>query len=161
MGKYMYIAYGSNLHFEQMKFRCPNSIYMGSGYLKNAELLFRGTPGNCFCTVDLNKKGKKVPIGIFIVDDTDLINLDRYEGYPIHYRREMIKPKQMEIISWMNKGIKLVDSIIYIMNRGYYGAPSERYMQVVLEGYENCNLDKEYLDKAYRKSIKLGNAQFR
>lgn len=37
-----YIAYGSNLNREQMAKRCPDAKVIGSGMLKDYELLFRG-----------------------------------------------------------------------------------------------------------------------
>ena len=40
MSKY-YLAYGSNLSVEQMKFRAPKAKIIGTGMLKNWQLLFR------------------------------------------------------------------------------------------------------------------------
>ena len=41
MGK-LYFSYGSNLNVSQMASRCPNAIQLGSTYLPNWRLVFRG-----------------------------------------------------------------------------------------------------------------------
>lgn len=154
MANYLYIAYGSNLHFQQMRYRCPHCVYLGSGYLKNTELVFKGVHGGCFCTIQSGRKGKKTPIGIFLIDDEDLKALDRYEGFPTHYRRETVRPSKIDITEWLYNDIELTNCIVYIMNHGEYGAPSSRYLSVVCEGYKHCNLDLKYLREAYTVSMK-------
>lgn len=37
-----YVAYGSNLNKSQMAYRCPESIPVGAGVLKNYRLSFYG-----------------------------------------------------------------------------------------------------------------------
>ena len=44
MSKKLYIAYGSNLNLEQMKFRCPTAKLVGKGTIENYELQFKGMP---------------------------------------------------------------------------------------------------------------------
>lgn len=39
MSKY-YIAYGSNLNKDQMKYRCPDAKLVGTGSIPNYQLLF-------------------------------------------------------------------------------------------------------------------------
>lgn len=39
----LYVAYGSNLDKEQMKYRCPEAHPLQSGYLKNWQLIYRGS----------------------------------------------------------------------------------------------------------------------
>ena len=41
MNKKLYIAYGSNLNLEQMKFRCPTAKLVGKGIVENYELQFK------------------------------------------------------------------------------------------------------------------------
>lgn len=38
MSKKLYIAYGSNLNLNQMKYRCPTAKLLGVGVVKNYEL---------------------------------------------------------------------------------------------------------------------------
>lgn len=39
----IYIAYGSNMDMEQMKFRCPDAQLLGTGILENWRLMFKGS----------------------------------------------------------------------------------------------------------------------
>lgn len=38
MSKKLYIAYGSNLNINQMKYRCPTAKLVGKGVVENYEL---------------------------------------------------------------------------------------------------------------------------
>ena len=42
MGK-LYVAYGSNLNMRQMKGRCPESVFLGTGVIEDHELQFKGS----------------------------------------------------------------------------------------------------------------------
>ena len=84
MSKIYYLAYGSNLNKNQMAYRCPNAKTIGSMMLKGYELVFK----SCL-TIEPNKDGE-VPLGIWQITKEDEKRLDRYEGYPILYRKEYI-----------------------------------------------------------------------
>ena len=43
-----YIAYGSNLNRAQMALRCPDAKVVGTGEIKDYELLFRGNRGGSY-----------------------------------------------------------------------------------------------------------------
>lgn len=58
----IYFAYGSNLHLEQMKQRCPTAKLLGTGRIENYTLLFRGPcQEDTFLTVE-PKQGSFVPV---------------------------------------------------------------------------------------------------
>ena len=98
----LYVAYGSNLNLEQMAFRCPTAKVYGKGEIKDYKLVFYK-----FASIE-KCKGSKVPVGVWIIDDECERVLDIYEGYPIHYRKEMI-----DVV--MHNG-KTVKAMVYIMN---------------------------------------------
>ena len=54
--KQLYIAYGSNINLEQMKYRCPHSKIVGTSEIKDYELEFRGV-----ATI-VSSKGSTVPV---------------------------------------------------------------------------------------------------
>ena len=85
-----YIAYGSNLNREQMAQRCPDAKVIGSGMLKDYELLFRGYTDAAVATVE-PKEGENVPVLIWEISPRDEVNLDRYEGYPRLYGKQMLE----------------------------------------------------------------------
>ena len=73
-----YLAYGSNLNLKEMKYRCPFSKVVGTLYLSNFKLSFKGEE-NGFLTIE-QKKGSIVPIGIFKINKLFIKNLDKYGG---------------------------------------------------------------------------------
>ena len=140
MKKY-YLAYGSNLNLNQMRRRCPNARKVGSFLLKGYELEFR-----YYLTIKKNQNAE-VPLGIFEIDDKDELSLDRYEGYPTHYRKEYL---EVELNG------KTIKALVYIMNEKIRGVmvPDTFYLRVCLEGYKDFGFDTSYLFKAYKEAEK-------
>ena len=69
-----YIAYGSNLNRAQMALRCPDAKVVGTGEIKDYELLFRGNRNGAVATVE-PKKGESVPVLIWEISPRDEFNL--------------------------------------------------------------------------------------
>ena len=138
MKKY-YLAYGSNLNLNQMKRRCPNAKKVGTFLLKGYELEFR-----YYLTIK-ESPNSEVFLGIFEIDDKDEIALDRYEGYPTHYRKEYLE------VELNGKPIK---ALVYIMNEEIRGVmvPDTFYLRVCLEGYKDFGFNTSYLFKAYKEA---------
>ena len=136
-----YIAYGSNLNMDQMKYRCPDAVYKGSGYLKDWELIYRGSRTGAYATIR-PAKGKIVPIGLWAISRRDEANLDRYEGYPVFYHKKTIKVYGNDVVE---KGM------VYIMDENRkVGRPSNHYIDIVYGGYMDCDLDGRYLQESLR-----------
>ena len=64
MSKKLYIAYGSNLNLNQMKYRCPTAKLVGKGTIENYELQFKGMP-NCSYATIAPCIGKSVPVALW------------------------------------------------------------------------------------------------
>ena len=79
-----YIAYGSNMDEEQMKFRCPDSKLVGTGKIKNFRLMFKGSLSGNYATIE-PEKNFEVPVLIWKISAADEKKLDRYEGFPNFY----------------------------------------------------------------------------
>src|SRR5690554_3877725 len=76
-----YFAYGSNLHKEQMMYRCLDAIPVARVKLKGYRLEFNRV-------ADIVKEERAVTWGaIYTVSPEDIKNLDRYEGYPRLYNK--------------------------------------------------------------------------
>ncbi|MFZ5944283.1 MAG: gamma-glutamylcyclotransferase family protein [Bacillota bacterium] len=146
----LYIAYGSNLNLPQMSFRCPTAKVVGTSEIKDYELLFRGGRTSSVATVE-PLKGSSVPVLLWKLKERDLQALDRYEGYPSFYRKE--------ILDVAMRG-KTVPAMGYIMNDGHpFGSPSDYYLNTILEGYQSASFDTEFLEQAVEKSIRLAREQ--
>lgn len=143
MNKRLYVAYGSNLNLRQMKMRCPTAKLYGIGVLNDYELQFKGQPNSAFATI-AHKEGASVPVAVFMIRPQDEQSLDRYEGYPSHYFKQNV-PVQLDG--------EEVNAMVYIMNmKMSFGMPSPHYYQTVYEGYNDCELDIDVLDKAVKDS---------
>lgn len=137
--KQLYIAYGSNINLEQMKFRCPHSKVVGTSEIKGYELEFRGV-----ATI-VPKENVSVPVLIWELDDRNLPTLNKYEGYPNFYRQEKMS---FEMDGKTYKGMA------YLMNRGTISPPSPQYYNTILQGYQENGLDESYLETALENSLK-------
>lgn len=133
----LYIAYGSNLNLDQMKRRCPTAEVIGTAELKNWRLWFRGGNHNAVATIE-PERGYKVPVLIWRIQPRDEFALDRYEGWPQLYRKEMLR---------LTLNGKRVYAMVYIMNEAHhpYGAPATGYFDTIREGYESANFDTRIL----------------
>lgn len=136
--KRLYIAYGSNINLEQMAHRCPNSKIISKEMLKGYELEFRGV-----ATIVPNDKSE-VPILIWEIDGRDEHSLDRYEGFPNLYRKELF---EIEI-----DGEKK-ECMAYLMNKGQISPPTSYYYNVINQGYEANGMDTSYLRAALERSV--------
>lgn len=135
--KRYYIAYGSNLSEEQMARRCPTATIVGTTILKDWRLLFDGP-----ASIE-RKQGYQVPVLIWDIQPEDERSLDRYEGYPSYYRKEMLKVKVKD---------QIIDAMIYIMNTNKESQPGQFYYNVLDQGYERFGFDKRILEKALAES---------
>ena len=150
MGK-LYVAYGSNLNMEQMKGRCPGSVFLGTGVIENYELQFKGSLHGAHATI-APKEGAAVPVGLWMIGRVDEMNLNHYEGYRpkgyCYYDKEQIPVK-------MANG-KTVTGMVYIMDRMKdFGIPSPSYYHTVRQGYLDCKLDLDVLESALDHSTEL------
>lgn len=134
----LYIAYGSNINLEQMANRCPNSKIIGKEMLKGYELEFRGV-----ATIVPNDKSE-VPVLIWDIDGRDEHSLDRYEGFPNLYRKELF---EIEV-----DGEKK-ECMAYLMNKGHISPPTSYYYSVINQGYEANCMDTSYLRAALERSV--------
>ena len=129
----LYFAYGSNLNHFQMKRRCKDSIFIKKFELKGYKLNFRSK----YRAADIEKKRNSiVPGGLFEISKSDEKKLDIYEDFPNLYTKIYFK--------YYNKKV-----MTYIMNyKTEFRYPTERYLNIVKQGYKDCGLDKSYLIKA-------------
>ncbi len=133
----LYFAYGSNLNHFQMKRRCKDSIFLKKYELKNYKLNFRST----YRAADIEKnKNSLVPGALYEISKSDEKKLDRYEDFPILYKKIYFKYYNRKVMT-------------YIMpQKSPFKYPTEKYLNVIKQGYKDCKLDKKYLNKALTQS---------
>jgi len=149
MGKRYYLAYGSNLNVQQMRYRCPSARVIGTGMLEGYRLMFKGSLSGSYLTVE-PFSGGSVPVVAWEVSAADEAALDHYEGFPrFYYKRDM---KQV-IKSIRNGKAKALDVFLYVMQDDRkYGVPSQRYVNVCRQGYAAFGFDQRILTKALNAS---------
>ena len=126
----LYFAYGSNLHHFQMKRRCKDSIFIKKINLKGFKLTFRSK----YRAADIEpKKNSFVPGGLFEISKSDEKKLDIYEDFPILYKKYYFTYYRKKVMT-------------YIMTKKtVFTYPTERYLNIIKQGYKDCKLNKEYL----------------
>ena len=129
----LYFAYGSNLNHFQMKRRCKDSFFLKKYELKGYRLNFRSK----YRAADIEKKKNSiVPGALFEISKSDEKKLDVYEDFPILYTKMYFK--------YFNKRV-----MTYLMvKKTKFRYPTERYLNIIKQGYKDCKLDKKYLIKA-------------
>ena len=145
MKKY-YIAYGSNLNVQQMKFRCPAARIVGTSIIRNYELLYKGSKTGSYLTIE-KKKGSVVPVAVWEVTADDEKRLDAYEGYPnFYYKTDM----QLTVKSHITGLKKKLDAFVYIMHEERkLGIPSYAYVKTCVQGYRDFGFDLKHLRLAF------------
>lgn len=128
-----YIAYGSNLNVEQMRNRCPTAKIVGSGILQDYRLIFSRVASI------VPSKGSYVPIGLWEIDQQCEKSLDRYEGFPWLYRKELLE---------VTVNGKRVFAMVYIMNESLLFPPKDSYYQTIRQGYRDFGLNESILEEA-------------
>ena len=134
-----YIAYGSNMSQEQMRWRCPDAKLIGVGWVSGARLEFRGrAAGNAHATLIPVRPIKglarpRVPVAVWDISRSDETRLDYYEGHPNYYRKERWEATMV--------GGHHITGMIYLMNGGLIGLPSDGYYRGIRDAYMQLGLE--------------------
>ena len=132
----LYFAYGSNLNLFQMKRRCKDSVFLKKYDLKGYRLNFRSK----YRAADIEKsKNSLVPGALFEISKSDEKKLDVYEDYPILYKKLYFPYYKKKVMTYT------------MVRKTEFRYPTERYLNVVKQGYKDCNLNMSYLIKALNK----------
>jgi hypothetical protein len=144
----VYAAYGSNMNVTYMAQRCPKATPVGTGFIRNYLLEFRN-----HATI-VRHPGRRVPVVLWKITPECEAALDRYEGYPGYYRKEVL---QVTSVTWLEKtkdmdgAAEPVDAMVYVMNAGRPTAPAEFYLDVIADGYNSFGVNQRYLKEAVRR----------
>lgn len=153
MKKY-YLAYGSNLNIEQMAYRCPDAVPVGTGAIPGYELLFKGSKTGAYLTIE-KAADSFVPVAVWAVTPEDEAALDRYEGCPRFYYKTELTIIMRETVGGRLRGIK---AFVYIMHEDREPAlPRGEYVNICARGYQAFNFNPEALRRAIARTKELIN----
>lgn len=147
-----YFAYGSNLNFGQMSYRCPEATVVGTAKLEGYELAFR----RGYLTI-LPKEGSTVEGLIWSVTEQDESHLDRYEGYPRFYNKETMTVTDSEGA--------FHEIMVYTMNEPYRDQLIQvdpHYIQTVYNGCKDAGISETPLlaaEEACRKEFRKASVR--
>jgi len=128
-----YFAYGSNLHHEQMQKRCPKCLYIKKIILNNFQLTFRNKGG----WADIEKRiNKKVYGGLYIISKYAESRLDKYEDYPIVYKKIYFQYKGKRVMTYT------------MVRKTKFVSPTTRYLNIIKQGYKDCKINIRSLNIA-------------
>ena len=128
-----YFAYGSNLHHQQMKKRCPDCTFIKKIILSNYKLTFRSKYGAAYIEKNINKK---VYGALYTISKSDEKKLDIYEEYPTLYKKKYFRYGGKKIMTYiMVRKTKLVP-------------PTTKYLNKIKQGYKDCKLNMKSLNVA-------------
>ena len=136
----LYIAYGSNMDVDQMRFRCPRAEYVGTSTLKGWRLMFKGSKSGNYATIERDPECE-VPVVLWDIKQIDEYYLDRYEGYPtFYYKTELDLPGR-------GRGM------VYIMHEDRaLGLPTKTYYGVLENAYRRFRFPRRILREAMKYS---------
>ena len=129
----LYFAYGSNLNHFQMKRRCKDSVFLKKINLKNFRLTFRSK----YRAADIELKKNSIVSGaLFEISKSDEKKLDIYEDFPKLYEKFYFFYYKKKIMTYV------------MVKKNSFRFPTERYLNVIKQGYKDCKLDLYYLQKS-------------
>tara|TARA_B100000674_G_scaffold474706_1_gene466962 strand:+ start:220 stop:579 length:360 start_codon:yes stop_codon:yes gene_type:complete len=118
-----------------MKRRCKDSIFIKKINLRNFRLTFRSK----YRAADIEtKKNSIVPGALFEISKSDEKKLDVYEDFPILYKKYYFYYYGKKVMTYT------------MVKKTSFKFPTERYLNIVIKGYKDCELDFSYLRKALK-----------
>ncbi len=156
----VYFAYGSNMSSEQMRERCPNSKYLGYGFIKNYKIDFtRMSQIREGGVADIIHSEDDTVWGVFYnLTEDDLVSLDTKEGYPRTYTRSNFS------CNIINNNVKIrqteqVTAIAYtVVNKSPITIPpSIKYLKILQDAAFEHAFPIEYQKMLYKFGIKNYN----
>ena len=101
--------------------------------LSNFRLTFRSK----YRAADIEpRKNSIVPGALFEISKSDEKKLDVYEDYPVLYKKYYFNYYSKKIMTYT------------MVKKLSFRFPTERYLNIVKQGYKDCDLDKKYLKNA-------------
>ena len=139
----LYFAFGSNLYQKQMKKRCKDSKYIGCYTLKNYKLVFRNLYFGGGVADVQKSKNSSVLGAIYRISKKDEKKLDLYEDFPKTYIKKYFKLHGKKVMFY------------YMPKKTKHIPPSQRYLNLIIEGYKDCGYRNNYIFISKNKKIKV------
>jgi len=141
-----HFAYGSNLSSRFLKEHCPNARFLMKAYLPNFRVafLFYSKRRKGGISSIISDPGKLVKGVVYEVPDEEMVKLDEVESVPQGlYTRETFLV--------LGEESKLYKADLYrVVDPAGPFVPALSYVELMVEGAEEHNLDSEYVETLRR-----------
>ena len=118
-----------------MRKRCKDSKFLKKFILKDFILTFR----SIYRAADIEvKKNSIVQGALFEISKSDEKKLDLYEDFPNLYKKIYFKYNSEKVMTYT------------MVKKSIFMYPSERYLNIIKQGYKDCSLENQYLKKALK-----------
>ncbi len=84
------------------------------------------------------KKNLIVPGALYEISKSDEKKLDVYEDFPILYKKYFFYYYGKKVMTYI------------MVNKTSFRYPTEKYLNVIKQGYKDCKLDRKYLIEALK-----------
>lgn len=142
-----YLAYGMNTNIASMQTRCPEARNLGAVKVPGHRLCFKN---HCDVVID---KSSSVDCVLWSITQKCEDSLDMLEGYPDYYSKKNVT------VEFQGKRIQAM--IYFMRDREQESLPSQNYLDLVVQGYMENNLDTEQLRLAILNAHRSEKTQFR
>jgi gamma-glutamylcyclotransferase len=140
MARELYFAYASNMEPRRFRRLCPGGALVGPARLPAYRLAFsrysrqrRGGSADVVPDPDSEVWG-----ALYEVDEDDLAAMDRNEGVPAAYRRQ--------VVTVLDEAGEERQAVTYTANPTGDFLPHKEYLRVILQGAEARGLPPEYVE---------------
>ena len=118
-----------------MKRRCKDSVFLKKINLSNFRLTFRSK----YRAADIEPKKNSIVQGaLFEISKSDEKKLDVYEDYPTLYKKYYFTYYGKKVMTYT------------MTKKTSFTFPTERYLNIVKRGYNDCGLDIKELSAALK-----------
>ena len=140
-GVKFYLAYGSNMDFNQMDWRCPNSVYFDKVKLNG----YRFVLDSAGVASIIKDKGYSVECVVWLCPEEDVEILDWYEGVEAGYYEKTYIDVEIDGA--------IVEMLVYFSNRNIcYSSYDSRdvrsgYMERIIGAAERLDFEENYIEE--------------
>lgn len=140
MARKLYFAYASNMEPRRFHRLCPGGTVVGPARLPGYRLAFsRYSRQRRGGSADVMPDPESEVWGVlYEVDEGDLVAMDRSEGVPAAYHRE--------VVTVVDEAGEERQAVTYLANRTGEFLPHKEYLQVIVQGAEARGLPPEYIE---------------
>jgi gamma-glutamylcyclotransferase (GGCT)/AIG2-like uncharacterized protein YtfP len=130
----LYFAYGSNMNFTQMHYRCEGANYIGRARLDDWSYFINS---NGYAGIEISS-GSQVFGCLWLLDQSHFKVLDKYEAVEEGFYT------RIEVLVFDEQSLTRKEAIVYLSNNREYGLPTETYQRGILQGAQQVGLPIEY-----------------